>query len=72
LPRALEVYDESGTYQTAHLAAWFLRQAQALAARFDARNESDCFTRGISETAALKELRLNYPIREAEEEYIAG
>jgi hypothetical protein len=72
LPRPLEVYDESGTYQTAHLAAWFLRQAQTLAARFDARNESDCYTRGIGEIAALKKLRLPHPIRETEEEYIAG
>ena len=70
LPRALEVYDESGTYRTAHLAAWFLRQAQALAARFDARNESDCYTRGIGETAALKQLRLPHPIRETVEEFM--
>lgn len=72
LPRPLEVYDESGTYQTAHLAAWFLRQVQTLAARFDARNESDCYTRGIGEIAALKQLRFPHPIRETVEEYIAG
>jgi hypothetical protein len=72
LPRTLEVYEESGAYQTAHLAAWFLRQSQTLAARFDARNESDCYTRGLEETAALKQLSLNHPIREAEEEYVAG
>lgn len=69
LPRTLEVYDESGTYLTTRLAAWFLRQAQTLAARFDARNESDYYTRRIEATAALKQLRLDHPIRETEEEY---
>jgi hypothetical protein len=72
LPRPLEIYEESGTYQTARLAAWFLRQAQTLAARFDARNESDYYTRRIRETAALKQLRLRHPISETEEEFIAG
>ncbi|HEV7905265.1 MAG TPA: hypothetical protein VGO96_15595 [Pyrinomonadaceae bacterium] len=72
LPRPLEIYDESGTYPTARLAEWFLRQAQTLAARFDARNESDYHTRRIRETAALKQLRLRHPIRETEEEFIAG
>jgi hypothetical protein len=72
LPRTLEVYDESGTYGTARLAEWFLRQAQTLAARFDARNESDYYARSIRETAALKQLRLPHPIRETEEEYIFG
>jgi hypothetical protein len=72
LPRPLEVYEESGTYRTAQLAAWFLRQTEALAARFDARNESDFFTRGIGETAALKQLTLNHPIHETVEAYLAG
>jgi hypothetical protein len=72
LPRTLEVYEESGTYRTADLAAWFLRQLHALAARFDARNESDHFARSIHETAALKQLRFPHPIRETEEEYVAG
>jgi hypothetical protein len=72
LPRPLEVYEESETYQTTLLAGWFLRQAQTLAARFDARNESDYYTRRIRDTAALKQLRLTHPIRETEEEYIAG
>jgi hypothetical protein len=71
LPRPLEVYEESGTYRTARLAGWFLRQAQTLAARFDARNESDYYTRRIRETAALEQLRLPHPIRETEEEFIA-
>jgi hypothetical protein len=72
VPRPLEVYEESGTYQTRRLAAWFLEQARALAARFDARNESDYYTRRIAATAALKALRRNHPIREMEEEWIAG
>lgn len=71
LPRPLEIYDESGTYQTSRLAGWFLRQSQTLAARFDARNESDYYTSRIRETAALKQLRLPHPIRETEEEFIA-
>ncbi|HJR06906.1 MAG TPA: hypothetical protein VJ842_06600 [Pyrinomonadaceae bacterium] len=71
LPPTLEVYEESGTYETASLAAWFLEQAQALAARFDARNESDCFTRDIEKIAALKEMSVPCRIREAEGEYAA-
>lgn len=72
LPRPLEVYEESGTYQTTRLAAWFLEQARALAARFNARNESVYYTRRIEETAALKQLSRHHPRRETEEEYIAG
>ncbi|HEX8459444.1 MAG TPA: hypothetical protein VF656_19285 [Pyrinomonadaceae bacterium] len=65
LPRTLSVHEESGTYRLETLAAWFLEQCEALAARFDARNESDYFTRQIKETAALKELIAPHPISEA-------
>ncbi|HYP02369.1 MAG TPA: hypothetical protein VER76_19420 [Pyrinomonadaceae bacterium] len=71
LSPTLEVYTEGGVYETASLAAWFLEQARALAARFDARNESDYYTRDIEEAAALKKIFTPHPIREAEEEYIA-
>jgi hypothetical protein len=71
LPPTLEVYEEGGLYDVARLAAWFLEQARALAARFDARNESDYFTRDIEEIAALKEMRAPRPIRDTIEEYIA-
>jgi len=67
LPRALPAYVEEGVYSTAGLAAWFLEQCEALAARFDARNESDYYTRSIRDTAALKELTTPRPVREAEE-----
>jgi len=72
LPPSLEIYEEGGVYRTASLAAWFLEQVKALAARFDARNESDFYARLIEETAALKELLTPHPIRETEEEYVAG
>ncbi|HEY0098191.1 MAG TPA: hypothetical protein VGB76_04475 [Pyrinomonadaceae bacterium] len=72
LPRPLEVYEESGAYRTTRLAAWFLQHAQTLAARFDARNESDFYARRIRETAALKQLARSHPIRETEEEYTGG
>jgi hypothetical protein len=72
LPPALEVYDESGAYQTSRLAGWFLHQAEALAARFDARNESDYYAGRIDEIVGLKLLSLHHPIRDAEEEYLAG
>jgi hypothetical protein len=71
LPPTLEVYEEGGVYKTASLAAWFLEQARALAARFDERNESDYYARLIEETAALKQLRAPYQIRETEEEFVA-
>jgi len=67
LPRALPAYVEEGLYSTASLAAWFLEQCEALAARFDARNESDYYMRSIRDTAALKELTTPRPVREAEE-----
>jgi len=71
LPPSLEIYEEGGVYRTASLAAWFLEQVKALAARFDARNESDFYARLIEETAALTHLRAPYRIREMEEEFIS-
>lgn len=70
LPPTLEVYEDGGTYDTASLARWFMAQAETLAARFDARNESDYFTRDIKEAAALKHLIAPHPIKETEEEYV--
>ena len=67
VPRALPVYEESATYRTARLAAWLLEQCETLAARFDARNESDYYARSIREAAALKDLTTPHPIRDTEE-----
>jgi hypothetical protein len=67
LPVAFPVYDEGGTYDVAGLAPWFLSECEALAARFDARNESDYYARRIRATAALAQLVTPHPIREAEE-----
>jgi hypothetical protein len=67
VPRALPVYEESGTYTVARLAAWFLEQCETLAARFDARNESDYYTRSIRKAAALKNLTTPHPIRDVDE-----
>ncbi|HLL14727.1 MAG TPA: hypothetical protein VK388_06665 [Pyrinomonadaceae bacterium] len=67
VPRSLPVYEESGTYTVARLAAWFLEQCETLAARFDARNESDYYMRSIREAAALRELTTPHPIRDVDE-----
>lgn len=67
LPRTLPAYEEDGTYVPATLAAWFMAQCEALAAQFDARNESDYYTRLIRDAVALKQLTTPRAIREAEE-----
>jgi hypothetical protein len=67
LPPALPAYAEGGACETAHLAAWFLAECESLAALFDARNESDYYTRSINKAAALAELTTPHPIRDAEE-----
>ncbi|HEY9401821.1 MAG TPA: hypothetical protein VIQ24_03960 [Pyrinomonadaceae bacterium] len=67
VPRSLPVYEESGTYGVAHLAAWFLEQCETLASRFDARNESDYYARSIREAAALRDLTTPHPIRDVDE-----
>ncbi len=66
VPRTLPAHAEDGTYAPATLAAWFMEQCEALAAQFNARNESDYHTRRIRETDALKQLTTPRPLREAE------
>ncbi|MDQ1610896.1 MAG: hypothetical protein QOG00_827 [Pyrinomonadaceae bacterium] len=67
LPHTFPAYEERGTYETATLAARFLAECESLAALFDARNESDSYTRSIRKTAALKQLTTPHPIRDVEE-----
>lgn len=67
VPRSLPFHEEGGTYPVARLGAWFLGQCEALAAQFNARNESDYHTRSIRDTAALAELTTPYPIKDVDD-----
>jgi hypothetical protein len=66
LPRSFPLFEESGVYDCARLASWFRQKAEALAARFDERNETDFFTRTLAETPALKLLSEPFPLPAAE------
>jgi hypothetical protein len=66
LPRSFPLYSEAGNYDCARLAAWFKQKAEAIAKRFDERNETDFFMRTIAETPSLKELRAPFPLVEME------
>jgi hypothetical protein len=62
LPRSFPLYSETGDYDCARLAAWFQQKAEAIAMRFDERNETDFFMRTIAETLLLKELSAPFPL----------
>ena len=62
LPRSFPLYSESGDYDPARLAAWCKEKAEAIAGRFDRRNETDFFMRTIAETPTLKALRATFPL----------
>jgi hypothetical protein len=66
LPGSFPLYSESGRYDAGRLAAWFKAKADEIAARFDERNETDFFSRTLSDTPALKKLRAHFSLREAE------
>jgi hypothetical protein len=57
MPSTFPAFDPSGLYDARRLADWFRREAARLAARFDARNGNDYFSRKLGETMSLKELR---------------
>jgi hypothetical protein len=56
MPRSFPLYDESHHYETARLKEWFGARARELAARFDARNGTERFTKELLDIGAMKEL----------------
>lgn len=62
LPGSFPAYAEEGSYETRELAEWFRRQAAEIARRFDKRNETDFFSRTLTETPALKRLCAPFPL----------
>jgi len=65
LPKSFPLYSAAGNYDCAQLAGWFKQKAEALAMRFDERNETDFFLRTVAETPLLKELSGPFPLLEA-------
>jgi hypothetical protein len=65
LPRSFPLHSESGDYDPARLAAWFKEKTEAIARRFDERNETDFFLRTVAERPLLKELSAPFPFVEA-------
>ena len=57
LPRSFPLYDSSRFYNAALLKEWFEERARALAAKFDARNGTDHFTKRLLDMKAVKELQ---------------
>ena len=66
LPRSFPLFSETGDYDCARLAAWFKQKAEAIAMRFDERNETDFFMRTVAETHLLKELSAPFPYQNQE------
>ncbi len=54
LSESFPLHSASGDYDARSLADWFEQRAREIAARFDARNETDFFSRTLNETPALK------------------
>ena len=66
LPQSFPLSAAAGVYDPARLAAWFRQKAEAIAARFDERNETDFFMRTLAETPALKSLSQPFPLPASE------
>ena len=62
LPDSFPEYFVEGRYDPKRLAHWFKQQADDLARRFDERNETDFFSRTLTETPALKSLCAPFPL----------
>lgn len=56
LPKSFPGHSPDGRYDLKELADWYKQQAEVLAQRFDERNETDFFSRTLTETPALKRL----------------
>jgi hypothetical protein len=66
MPRSFPLYSELGNYDPAQLSTWFKQKAEAIARRFDERNQTDFFMRTIAETPLLKELAAPFPLNAAD------
>jgi hypothetical protein len=62
LPRSVPMFDEKGHYDTVALRTWLAQECRTLAARFDARNGNDYFTRRLETQPREKELVSPYPL----------
>jgi hypothetical protein len=62
LPDSFPEYSTNSHYDTRRLAHWFKQQAEELARRFDARNETNFFSRTLTETPSLKRLSAPFPL----------
>lgn len=62
LPSSFPIPTEIGDYDCAELTAWFKQKAEAIAMRFDERDETDFFMRTLTETPSLKTLRASFPL----------
>lgn len=62
LPQNFPLFVEDGKYAVEAIAAWLDGSLRELAARFNARNGNDYFTRRIAETTELKDLTTPYPL----------
>ncbi|HWE35466.1 MAG TPA: hypothetical protein VG406_02760 [Isosphaeraceae bacterium] len=63
LPENFAALRPDATYDPAELEAWFLDDARALAARFDARNGTNRSAERIAENLDLARLATSYPLR---------
>jgi len=62
MPGSFPFSSADGRYETKRLAEWCRQQSEELAKRFDERNETDFFSRTLSETPALKKLCAPFPL----------
>jgi hypothetical protein len=62
LPDSFPEHSTENCYDPTQLANWFKRQAETLARLFDERNETDFFSRTLTETPALKRLCAPFPL----------
>ena len=62
LPGSFSLPAEDGYYNANRLAQWCKEKAAELAQQFDARNETDFFSRTLRETPALKKLCAPFPL----------
>ena len=64
LPKTFPGHSPNESYEAKELADWYKQQAEVLAQRFDERNETDFFSRTLTETPALKKLCAPFPLSE--------
>jgi len=57
MPSTFPLYAQDGMYDISKLAEWTKQEADALAARFDKRNETDFFARTLKEMEDIAEAR---------------